>query len=139
MRRIVPHSAGWVKVRSLRLLAYARGGVLVRHLPADFASQLPRERRSNHSLAKPISTHAHASPLSANFAAWVEFSAKKICSATACCYFFAASGGGGFSFHSSSKKPAFTTLPGELASGFCVISMIAQSGSLGFCNEFVRS
>src|SRR5690606_16617769 len=48
---------------------------------------LPRERRSIRSLAKPRSTQTHASPLSANFAAWVEFSAKKICN-SACMLLF---------------------------------------------------
>ena len=37
----------------------------------------------------------------------------------------------GFSFHCSSKKFASTTLPGQMAFGGVLRSMMAQSGSMG--------
>jgi hypothetical protein len=44
-----------------------------------------------------------------------------------------------FNRHCSSKNPLALMLPGCVSVGGEVRSMTAQSGSLGFCSEFVRS
>jgi hypothetical protein len=43
----------------------------------------------------------------------------------------------GFTCHASSKNPAPAVLPGASSSGAAVMSITAQSGSFGFCSEFV--
>jgi len=43
----------------------------------------------------------------------------------------------GFTCHASSKNPAPAVLPAATSSGAAVMSITAQSGSFGFCSEFV--